>query len=457
MAYPAHGGSGGPCFLGWGGAAFCALTVLACTGEPGPAGLNGAPGDKGDPGEPGQPGAAGLGCWDLNENGACDLVEEDVDQDGKCSPLDCQGHGAGGGGAGGGVAGLGYVGSESCKLCHESEYELVSNSGHPYKLTKVEGDKAPSRPFDATTGGVPAPPLGLKWSDIGYVVGGFGWKVRYVGQDGYLVTGGADDKTQWNFPNETIGTQGSWAAYKPGEKVPYDCGGCHTTGWVPCAVGDDTCAHQDGLEGMAGSFAEAGVRCEACHGPGSLHGAQPYLVDAKVDRSPEACGKCHRRDAVEQIEAKGGFVDHHEQWDELFQSKKHVMRCIDCHDPHQSSKFAHPGLNPDKGIRVACISCHVGYDANQKSKLMANLDCVACHMPRLVKSAAAVPAKHTGDIRSHMFAINPDAAAPQFSEDGKQARPYLTLPWACNHCHGIFADDKPLGELAAMAKGYHAQ
>lgn len=39
----------------------------------------------------GIPGPAGLACWDLNENGTCDLGTEDVDVSGDCDALDCQG------------------------------------------------------------------------------------------------------------------------------------------------------------------------------------------------------------------------------------------------------------------------------------------------------------------------------------------------------------------------------
>ena len=33
----------------------------------------------------------GLMCWDINENGACDHILEDTNQDGNCTALDCQG------------------------------------------------------------------------------------------------------------------------------------------------------------------------------------------------------------------------------------------------------------------------------------------------------------------------------------------------------------------------------
>ena len=34
------------------------------------------------------------------------------------------------------------------------------------------------------------------------------------------------------------------------------------------------------------------------------------VVAPKIDRSPEQCGECHRRGAVESVNAKGGFIEH---------------------------------------------------------------------------------------------------------------------------------------------------
>lgn len=430
-------------------AAWTAIAALlpACSPEAGPPGPYGEPGDRGPRGEVGPP---GLACWDLDQDGACDGPTEDLNQDGRCDADDCRGAD----GSGGGPSSP-YVGRESCATCHPERDEVFRTSGHGYATTASDGAAAPERPYDQRTGGIPAPPLGLSWSEIAYVVGGFGWKALYVGTEGYLITGAAGEATQWSFPNATVGTPGQWVAYHPGEQIPYDCGRCHDTGWVPCPVGDDQCQHQDGREGMAGSFVEAGVQCEGCHGPGAAHAAEPYLVPAVVDRTAAACGACHRRDQVEVIDALGGFIEHNQQYDELFQSKKNGMQCVACHDPHRSAEFVDEQVNPNRSIRIECLSCHVGYDTNQASALMVDVPCIECHMPPLVESAAGSVAIATGDVRSHLFAINPNGAAPQFGADGTTAEPYLTLQQACNHCHGVLADPRSLAELEATARHYH--
>jgi hypothetical protein len=64
-------------------------------GDPGEQGLKGDKGDtgdqglKGDKGDKGDAGMDGVHCWDLDENGACDLVTEDKNGDTACDVDDC--------------------------------------------------------------------------------------------------------------------------------------------------------------------------------------------------------------------------------------------------------------------------------------------------------------------------------------------------------------------------------
>jgi len=141
----------------------------------------------------------------------------------------------------------------------------------------------------------------------------------------------------------------------------------------------------------------------------------------KIDRDGEACGRCHRRGDVTEIDAGGGFIKHHEQFEEMFQSAKRVMNCVDCHDPHQTVKYA-KGV----GMKTPCQNCHFDQVTIQKITDRKHAECLDCHMPRVTKSALGNADHFTGDIRTHLFAINPRAGA-QFSDDGSAAQPYLTL------------------------------
>jgi len=62
----------------------------------------------------------------------------------------------------------------------------------------------------------------------------------------------------------------------------------------------------------------------------------------------------------------------------------------------------------------------------------------------------------TADVRSHQFSINTDPDAPQFNDEGTLVMPYLTLSYACQHCHnGELYSEKDLATLSARADGYH--
>jgi hypothetical protein len=344
-----------------------------------------------------------------------------------------------------GASGLDYraptfVGSDVCQECHEGLFASYQETGHANALTKIVDGKAPQLPFTE----VKNPPEGYTWADILYVIGGYGWKARFVDQQGYLITGDATAKTQYNLRNNTLKLGDDWVPYHPGEQLSFDCGACHTTGYVPEGS-------QASLPGLVGVWAEDSVGCEECHGPGSNHVNDPYLVKAEINRDAELCGACHARGKVEIIEALEGFIDHHEQYEELFESKKRVMDCIDCHNPHETTKHA-KGL----AIRTPCQNCHFEQQNNQKINNRKHADCVDCHMPRLTKSAVGDPARFSADLRTHLMAINPQATS-QFDKKGEAALPYIALDFACKGCH--HADGRapvlPDERLVEVASGFH--
>lgn len=333
-----------------------------------------------------------------------------------------------------------YVGSEACQECHEELYASFLETGHRNALTKIVDGQAPQLPFSE----ISDPPEGYTWADILYVIGGYGWKARFVDQQGYLITGDADAKTQYNLPNKSLDMGDDWVAYHAGEQVSFDCGSCHTAGYIPEG-------NQDGLPGLLGTWAEAGIGCEECHGAGSSHVNDPYLVNMPVNRDSELCGTCHRRDEITTLDAENGFIQHHEQYEELFESKKRVMRCVDCHDPHATVKYA-KGL----AIKTECENCHFENEQFQKISDRKHAKCVDCHMPLMTVSAVGDPARFTGDVRTHLMAINPYATA-QFDKEGVTTLPYLSLNFACRSCH--YEDGRAPNltdeELQAAAIGYH--
>ncbi len=344
-----------------------------------------------------------------------------------------------------------YVGTETCAECHTEIAEVFMKSGHAYKLNPVAGGQPPEYPFTE----LPELPEGYTWDDISYVIGGYNWKARFMNQDGYIITdepgksGNEEYLNQYNFANPNVGTEAGWTTYHSGEEnKPYDCGSCHTTGYDPTGENE--------LPGIVGTWAEPGVRCEECHGPGSLHVANPRGVRMVVDRDSELCGACHIRGAPEAVNASGGFIRHHEQYEELFQSKHAVINCVQCHDPHVGVvQLRQAG---EQTTRTQCQNCHFENAKYQNSEVHPALgvECIDCHMPRIVKSAVGDAEKFTGDIRTHLMAIDPDQVG-QFTEDGSEALSQISLDFACRHCHvdGGKATPKTDEELIERATGYH--
>ena len=307
-----------------------------------------------------------------------------------------------------------YVGSDQCFSCHMNKYNDWQSSGHPWKLRKVE---------KARYAKLPLPP-GYRWDDISYVIGGANKKARFIDLEGYVITtakDGSEAKTQYNLQD------GSWSFYHKGEKKPYKCGPCHMTAYSPDG-------NQDGRPGMIGTWQEDGIGCEECHGAGSDHIQKPGKDNIVIDRTATACGKCHQRCGIgPKPPAKGGFIRHHEQINELLAGAHNSLDCIECHDPHKRAILA----------KADCASCHEDvakrYSSNIHAK--AGKKCFDCHMPRISKSAIKVNS-YTGDVRTHIFKINTDPKADMFmtiEEKGKKstfAKDSMTLDYVCLGCHG---------------------
>ncbi len=325
-----------------------------------------------------------------------------------------------------------YLGSEACATCHGQIFGQFRKSGHPYKLTKVEDGQPPMRPFSD----VPSPPAGVDWSDVAYMIGGFGWKARFVGLDGYIITAGGNN--QYNLAT------GGWADYHKDEQKPYDCGRCHTSGY-------QASGHQDDLPGIIGTWALPGIQCEECHGPGNLHANNPEVVKLSIDTRAESCGACHNRGGVNnEVIAKGGFIRHHEQYNEMAAGPHTRLECVTCHDPHTGVRYN--DLEGAAAIITGCEECHSEARAALASAplgaMKADFTCESCHMPFAGKSAVA-SGQFVGDVRTHLVRINADLGAEQFA--GGLANPFVTLEFACLGCH----EDKDRAWAASSVDDIH--
>lgn len=383
-------------------------------GPAGPMGAQGPPGPAGEPGPPGIPGPPG-------EPGAS-------------------------------FESAAYIGSETCAQCHEAISETFALSGHPYMMQPVDG-AAPDYPFTE----IPAPPAGMSWEEISYVIGGYNWKALFVDDEGYLVTGDEETETQYTLTNNRIRQSGEWVAYHPGEELAYDCGACHTTGYSPRG-------NQDNLEGMVGRFALPGVQCEACHGPGSLHVNDPFAWQMRVNRDASACTSCHvrqPRDGDGDLDVRDGFIQHQDEYGDLHSSKHLVLDCVDCHDPHAGVvQLREQGVDP---VTTECADCHFEIARSGENPAHAGLQlftCVTCHMPHLIANASGAPDEFIGDVRTHVVAIDA-GQIEQFvmTEEGEPAGvfPQISLNFACRQCHNENGLGRPKSdeELLEVARDYH--
>ncbi len=376
-----------------------------------------------------------------------------------------------------------FVGSQTCNnaSCHNgthaANYAEWITSGHPYKLTKIQGVEPSGLfpDFSAYPNDAVDPPGTFTWADISYTIGGYFWKMRWIDDEGWIVTG--IHENQRNFENQT------WSDYHfddASQTKPYDCGACHTTGWVAdddAATDGDLTDNQDGLPGMYGTFFAGGIHCEECHGKGSLHVNSPTEFGMVVDDSSDLCGRCHTRDPL-GILAKNGFIRHHEQYDEWRRSPHAILSggpgCNDCHDPHASTVYDDDPDALGSGVTAACTDCHAANQYTPDPPHPVTPACTLCHMPAAGKSAINSN-KFDGDVATHIWAINTDAVNMEegmgilasgqtfVKTDPQTGMAKLTLDFTCYTCHtdpisgegGGMAGPKDLATLSGLADGMH--
>lgn len=375
-------------------------------------------------------------------------------------------------------AGATYVGSAACVACHPSLPALTAKHGHMHALNRVQG-VAPSYNAAADRGVVTDPPAGYSWNDIAYVISGYTLRALFVDQDGFVITTGFDGvDAQYNLNFGANGTAAGFVPYLPAQaerlEYAFECIRCHTTGPVERTA--DNPQSQGGREGIQGTWAEANVTCEACHGPGSNHVPNPQLRNIFVDSSADTCARCHapNPDDQEQIPVVDGYLSANAQYSELRASGGHSdFGCGYCHDPHASTVY-----DRDNGIRNDCTDCHGGQNLAfhadttfEWGDYVEPIGCESCHMPLAGRSGSnADPAvvgddARIGDVRTHIFRIDvsgDDYTSMITADDGEvivddEGRAAVTVDFACLRCHHGAGNAFPLTLDGAglIADGMH--
>lgn len=374
-------------------------------------------------------------------------------------------------------AGARYIGERACASCHTDVGARHEAHGHAFKLRPIQG-VALDFPASNPVAGVPNPPSGRAWTDLRFMIGGFFKKARFIDASGHVMTDGtAGVNTQWNLAMPHVGLPPAFGAYEASRTTPlpydFDCFQCHTTG--PKNFADSGNQYQFGLPGMPGTWAESGIQCEACHGPGSNHPANPSARDLYVDVRAQACATCHRRGTdFNVVPASGGYIQHREQLQELLASGGHAtLDCVMCHEPHTSTL-----TDPNKGIRKTCTECHptrtmgihTGATYTRLDGYSEVMNCQSCHMSFAVRNGRAAAIGATGkaaDERTHIVRINTTSAtsaqalfnmAGTAVQKDAQGRAAITVDFVCMRCHaGVGnAPALPINVAAGVMDAVHS-
>jgi hypothetical protein len=155
------------------------------------------------------------------------------------------------------------------------------------------------------------------------------------------------------------------------------CFQCHSTGAVTFGAGGRV------------QLGELGVRCEACHGPGATHAANPNknnVLNPKLlsaDRMNEYCGRCHRPPAQNGVRIDWNYawnVRHQPVYlseSRCFQRSRGALSCVTCHDPHEPA-----GQRKALDYNARCAACHTAKLHPPKEVCTkGSANCVDCHMP----------------------------------------------------------------------------
>ena len=368
-----------------------------------------------------------------------------------------------------------FVGSQSCKKCHEKEFSEWKNSQHSKMIQEPKKDPSvivadfSKLPKDAD----------FNLSDIVYTIGSK-FKQRY------MIPAKINSKDDFRLGNYQWNTQTKrWQKFKPynywyKDAYPHNnhqfptsntCDGCHFNGYMATK-----------------KRVEPSISCENCHGPGSNHVKNPKSKIYKATnydpiRANEVCLQCHLRNrdnrlktnpnikslwldakdypdgfeagyALQKYKLSAPFikgVETKEFWANGAAKKNrtqgneyvrdamyhHGITCMNCHDPHKLTNTAQKPEGND-----ACLKCHsfgsvIGphqsslekhthHKANSKGS-----QCKECHMPKTGRHTKKSPLT----VRSHMFRFTTPAETKAYN------MPKETN--ACFACH----KDKSLDEL----------
>ncbi len=356
-----------------------------------------------------------------------------------------------------------FVGSESCKECHEKEYQSWMGSHHQLAMqeanqqtvlanfnTEVEFNGVKST-FFADSGNYYVKTAGktgeIQDFKIIYTFGVTPLQ-QYIAEfpDGSyqcLQTAWDSEKDQWFDlqPNLEI-EPGEWLHWT-GNAMKWNtaCADCHSTN-----------VHKNfnpSNDSYNTTYSEITVGCESCHGPACAHvrhyekelkGTPPEMYMSGLEQQKELvqkCARCHSRrtQITSFFNYDGHFLDHYEPQlitSPTYETDGQILDEDYVYGSFMQSKMYHEG--------VSCKDCHDMHST--KRKMEGNQLCMQCHKPQYdskqhhfhemdTEASQCINCHMTGRYymgndfrRDHSFRVPRPDQSDQFS-----------TPNACNGCH----------------------
>jgi tetratricopeptide (TPR) repeat protein len=265
-----------------------------------------------------------------------------------------------------------YVGSNACRGCHAARFQSQSRTAH-------------ARAIAAARSGTPIPGLPAPENTAQWAFGAGEKAITWVSQTGEETI--AEHGLSYYAATKSLGLTPGHADSNDLVYRTFDplgtalrCFRCHSTG--PITLKPDYRVQPS----------ELGVRCEACHGPGSSHvssaGAPGTIQNPKRLSAAELnvlCGACHRQasDLDDETDWTNSWNVRHQpsylHRAACFRNSNGALSCSTCHDPHEPLQKAAAHYD------ARCANCHRKVP---HKTAVASRSCVGCHMPSVSTNAA---------------------------------------------------------------------
>jgi len=205
--------------------------------------------------------------------------------------------------------------------------------------------------------------------------------------------------------------------------------------------------------------------CEACHGPGAAHVADPKV--------PGAILSFNRKQGVDPKQLNAKCLACHSGGERIqWHGSRHEVQelaCTDCHNPMTS--LSQSGLLRSKSISEVCMSCHQQQRVDFKKRSHMPLEegkisCVDCHNPHGGNSA---PLLKTTTVNQVCYECHAEKRGPFIWEHapvrescmnchqahGSNNDFLLTVarPFLCQQCHSALRHPNDLQTTAGLANG----